>query len=145
MGASVIGVDSGTQGVKVVIVDVDTGRVMGRGQASHISISGLPPEASEQDPAVWIAALENALAAALAGPPSLDPKQVVALSISGQQHGFVPLDEHGRVIRPAKLWNDTATVAETEEIIRALGGPAGVLEKQASPWPSVSPRPRFSG
>ncbi len=133
MGASVIGVDSGTQGVKVVIVDVDTGRVMGRGQASHISISGLPPEASEQDPAVWIAALENALAAALAGPPSLDPKQVVALGVSGQQHGFVPLDEHGRVIRPAKLWNDTATVAETEEIIRALGGPAGVLEKTGLP------------
>jgi xylulokinase len=43
------------------------------------------------------------------------------------------LDEHGRVIRPAKLWNDTATVAETEEIIRALGGPAGVLEKTGLP------------
>jgi len=129
MGAYVIGVDSGTQGVKAVVVEIDTGRIVGRGQAPHASLQGLPPGASEQDPGVWVAALKKALAAAMAGPSSPDPKRIAAIGISGQQHGFVPLDAKGRVIRPAKLWNDTSTVAETEGLIKALGGPDGVREK----------------
>ena len=42
--------------------------------------------------------------------------------VSGQQHGFVPLDREGEVIRPAKLWCDTATAVECEEITEQLGG-----------------------
>ena len=44
--------------------------------------------------------------------------------MSGQQHGFVPLDKAGEVIRPAKLWCDTSTVAECEVITEKLGGPS---------------------
>jgi xylulokinase len=47
---------------------------------------------------------------------------VRAIGVSGQQHGFVPLDEAGEVIRPAKLWCDTSTAAECEEITARLGG-----------------------
>lgn len=121
MASYAVGIDSGTQGTKALVVDAGTGRVLGRGQAPHAMIEGLGPGASEQDPAVWMRALERALAAALKG-AGVDPAKVVALGVSGQQHGFVPLDAGGRVIRPAKLWNDTATIAETDEIIAALGG-----------------------
>ena len=55
-----VGIDSGTQGTKALVVDVDSGRVLGRGQSPHAMIEGLGPGASEQDPAVWIAATENA-------------------------------------------------------------------------------------
>src|SRR5260370_38620657 len=48
--------------------------------------------------------------------------EVVAIGVSGQQHGFVPLDAAGEVIRPAKLWCDTSTIAECEEITELLGG-----------------------
>ena len=41
-----------------------------------------------------------------------------ASAISGQQHGFVPLDRERKVIRPAKLWCDTST-AEECDLIRA--------------------------
>jgi xylulokinase len=116
-----IGVDSGTQGTKVLVVDVRSGRVLGRGKAPHTMIQGLGPGASEQDPAVWIAAAERALAAGLQG-ARIDPAKVVAIGVSGQQHGFVPLDAKGRVIRPAKLWNDTSTIRETDELAAALGG-----------------------
>ena len=44
------------------------------------------------------------------------------LGVSGQQHGFVPLDKNGAVFRPAKLWCDTTTAAECEAITRKLGG-----------------------
>src|SRR6185295_13456221 len=48
--------------------------------------------------------------------------EVKAIGVSGQQHGFVPLDEKGEVIRPAKLWCDTSTAEECEEIMGKLGG-----------------------
>src|SRR5256885_1708742 len=44
------------------------------------------------------------------------------MGVSGQQHGFVALDEQGEVIRPAKLWCDTSTAAECEEIMEKMGG-----------------------
>ena len=34
----------------------------------------------------------------------------------------MPLDKDGEVIRPAKLWCDTSTAAECEEIMAKLGG-----------------------
>ncbi len=123
-----IGVDSGTQSTKVLLLDIETGRVLGRGQAPHAMIAGLEAGASEQDPSVWIEALETALSSALKE-SSIDPGSVRAIGVSGQQHGFVPLGEDNRPIRPAKLWNDTSTVAETEAILQALGGPAAFIEK----------------
>ena len=122
------GIDSGTQGTKALIVDAATGRVVGRGKAPHAMIAGLGPGASEQDPAVWAEAMEKALAAALSE-SRIDPGKVAAIGVSGQQHGFVPLDAKGRVIRPAKLWNDTSTIAETEEFVAALGGRARAIAR----------------
>jgi xylulokinase len=133
MSLYVLGVDSGTQTVKVVVVEVDSGRVVGRGQAPHGRIHGLPPGSSEQDPADWVRALKTAMKEALAEVHLADPNRIVALGVSGQQHGFVPLDNEGRVIRPAKLWNDTSTIAETEEIVSALGGPKPALRKTGLP------------
>src|SRR5205823_11809424 len=50
-----------------------------------------------------------------------------AIGVSGQQHGFVPLDKAGQVIRPAKLWCDTSTAEECEEITASLGGPKATI------------------
>jgi xylulokinase len=72
--------------------------------------------------------MDAALAAALKE-ARIDPGKVVALGVSGQQHGFVPLDAKGRPIRPAKLWNDTSTVGETEAIVAALGGKRAFIER----------------
>jgi xylulokinase len=48
--------------------------------------------------------------------------------VSGQQHGFVPLDREGNVIRPAKLWCDTSTSAECDELTAILGGPKRTIK-----------------
>jgi D-xylulose kinase len=124
----VIGIDSGTQGTKALVVDAGSGRVLGRGRSPHATIGGLGPGASEQDPAVWVSAAGKALRAALKD-AAIDPARVVALGVSGQQHGFVALDAAGRVIRPAKLWNDTSTIEECEEIVAALGGRSGAIAR----------------
>lgn len=124
----VIGVDSGTQSTKVLVVDGRSGRVLGRGQAPHAMITDLPPGHSEQNPSTWVEALRSALAAALKN-AAIDPTRVAAIGVSGQQHGFVPLDQDGAPLRPAKLWNDTSTVAEAEDIAAALGGPVAFRDK----------------
>ncbi len=55
------------------------------------------------------------------------------IGVSGQQHGFVPLDEHGVVIRPAKLWNDTSTAEECRIIMEAVGGVEEVIKLVGNP------------
>ena len=125
-GPLYIGVDSGTQGVKVVVLDGSSGRVIAEATAPHALVE-LDNGRREQEPAWWIEALTSALLKALVA-PGVDRKLVKAIGVSGQQHGFVPLDAAGRVIRPAKLWCDTETSAEAEELTAALGGPDKTVE-----------------
>ncbi|HVP10088.1 MAG TPA: xylulokinase [Phycisphaerae bacterium] len=123
----VIGVDSGTQSTKVVLVDGETGEVVAAASVPHRLIEGLPPGHLEQRAEDWFTALEEALQAALAD-HSADPKHIRAIGVSGQQHGLVALDADGRVIRPAKLWCDTSTAKQCEEIIARVGGLARYIE-----------------
>lgn len=104
----VAGVDSSTQSCKVVICDPASGRIIREGRASH-------PEGSEVDPQAWWDAFLEAVRAA----GGLD--DVRALSVGGQQHGMVCLDERGEVIRPALLWNDTRSAEAARELILERG------------------------
>ena len=119
-----LGVDVGTQGTKALVYDSAAGAVVGRGGKSYGLIEGLAGGACEQDPATWVEAVREAVLEALSG---LDAKAVEGLGISGQQHGFVALDAAHEVIRPAKLWCDTETAPEAEELTRETGvsTPAG--------------------
>jgi len=116
-----LGIDSGTQSTKVVAVDANTGNVLGTGAQAYDLIPNLPPGAKEQHPHTWRDAAAKAIRQALRGAKAV-AADVKGIGVSGQQHGFVPLDEKGEVIRPAKLWCDTSTSVECEEIREALGG-----------------------
>lgn len=115
-----VGVDSGTQGTKTVVVN-DQGRVRGRASTGYGLIEGLPRGHMEQNPETWADAMKRTIRGALKDAKA-DPAKVCAIGVSGQQHGFVPLDEDGAVIRPAKLWNDTSTAEECRMLKEALGG-----------------------
>jgi len=116
-----IGIDSGTQSTKALVVDANTGQVLGSGSVKYDLLPGLPPGAKEQHPATWRKATATAIKAALKQAQA-SAGEVKAIGVSGQQHGFVPLDDAGEVIRPAKLWCDTATSAECGHITAKLGG-----------------------
>ncbi len=105
----VAGIDSSTQSCKVVIRDADTGELVRSGRAPH-------PDGTEVDPAAWWSALVTAVAAA----GGLD--DVAAVSVGGQQHGMVCLDEGGGVVRPALLWNDTRSAQAARDLVDELGG-----------------------
>jgi xylulokinase len=59
---------------------------------------------------------------------------VRGIGVSGQQHGFVPLDAQGDVIRPAKLWCDTSTVAECALLTKKLGGNKSIIRRAGLPF-----------
>lgn len=104
----VAGVDSSTQSCKVVVRDADTGALVRTGKAAH-------PTGTEVDPAAWWEALLAAIDAA----GGLD--DVAAVSVAAQQHGMVVLDDAGRVIRPALLWNDTRSAPAAAALIEEIG------------------------
>jgi xylulokinase len=121
MRTLLLGIDSGTQSTKVVAIDAKNGNVLGTGAQTYELIPNLPPGAKEQHPHTWRDAAAKAIRQALRGAKAV-AAEVKAIGVSGQQHGFVPLDAKGEVIRPAKLWCDTSTAAECEQIMSALGG-----------------------
>jgi len=113
----VAGLDIGTQGVKLVVLDPGQRRVVAtHGQPLEL-VSGADGS-REQHAEWWIAAVRGCFA-------RLDPVlrgRIAAIGVSGQQHGFVPLDAAGRVLAPAKLWCDTSTQSECAQIMAAAGG-----------------------
>ena len=121
-----VGVDCGTQSTKVVILDPDAGQIVAQGQCSHALGEGANGR-REQDPHDWISALEGAFDDALEA-SGIDPQRIVAIGVSGQQHGMVVLDETGVPLHPAKLWCDTETRDHNAALVEALGGEAGCLE-----------------
>ncbi len=121
-----LGIDSGTQSVKAVVLDLETRRVIAEARAPHTLIPGLPVGHLEQHPQEWTQAMDRAIGEALA---QVDRTRVRGIGVSGQQHGFVALDASGQVIRPAKLWCDTSTVAECTILTRKLGGEKAAIRQ----------------
>src|SRR5690606_12223368 len=121
--------DSGTQSTKAVALDLETRQVIAEARAPRQLIAGLPVGHMEQHPQEWTAALDFVISEVVAKIGSEAARRVRGIGVSGQQHGFVPLDEAGEVIRPAKLWCDTSTVAECNLLTKKLGGPKAVIRQ----------------
>jgi len=122
-----IGIDSGTQSTKALVVDGTSGNVLAESAAAYGLIPGLGAGAKEQHPHTWKEATKRSITRALKACKA-KKEEVVGIGVSGQQHGFVPMDKHGEVIRPAKLWCDTSTAKECEEIMERLGGSKATLK-----------------
>jgi len=111
----VIGVDSSTQATKALAVDVETGKVLGQGRASHTVSTGA---ARESSPEQWWEALSEALQ------QTGYADSAAAVAIGGQQHGLVALDGDGRSVHPALLWNDVRSAPNAEALTERLGADA---------------------
>jgi xylulokinase len=122
------GLDVGTQSVKLVVYDADARAVVATyGHALEL-IAG--DDGSREQRAEWWLDAIRACFARLA--PGLRAR-VNALGVSGQQHGFVPVGADGTVLAPAKLWCDTSTQRECDEIMAAAGGAQRCVELAGNP------------
>lgn len=121
------GIDCGTQNTKVVIVDSEQGAIVGEGSAAHRLISDSTGR-REQEANWWIEALIAAFRQAVSQ-AGAKAHEINAIGVSGQQHGFVPLDEQGNVLHAVKLWCDTSTAEENAQLLQQLGGVNGSLQQ----------------
>jgi xylulokinase len=126
----VIGIDVGTGGSRVVVVDTD-GRVKGSATVEHAPFTSPRTAWAEQDPEDWWRASRQAIRDALKA-SGARPSSVRAVGLSGQMHGAVLLDEAGIVVRPAIIWCDQRTAAECQWLNETIG-PARLLELTSNP------------
>ncbi|MEM1332705.1 MAG: xylulokinase [Actinomycetota bacterium] len=126
----VLGVDSSTQSVKVEARRLESGEVVATAVASHPPTT---PPVSEQDPVAWWDALVSAV-----GQLGMLRRDVAAMSVAGQQHGLVLLDEHDAPVRLAKLWNDTTSAPQSERLIDRFGAADWARRVGSIPVPSFT-------
>lgn len=108
-----LGIDLGTSGVKIIILDNNDGLVAEA--SSPLTVSRPAPLWSEQNPSDWWQATQLAIAK-LKKTDAESLKQVKAIGLSGQMHGATLLDNQSQVIRPAILWNDGRSEVQCKEI-----------------------------
>ncbi|NTF43307.1 xylulokinase [Rhizobium rhizogenes] len=119
-----LGLDLGTSGVKAMLIDGNQ-KIIGSAHGD-LDVSRPHPGWSEQDPAHWVRATEEAVA----GLKAAHPKELAAvrgIGLSGQMHGATLLDADDKVLRPCILWNDTrsyheAAALDADPRFRALTG-----------------------
>lgn len=106
-----IGIDLGTSGVKLLLMD-EKGTMKNTAERSyplHFPRSGW----SEQQPQDWWDAVIEGGRVLIDG---FAGSEVAAICCVGQMHGLVALDRAGQVIRPAILWNDDRAAEQAHRL-----------------------------
>ncbi|WP_299597289.1 xylulokinase [uncultured Microbulbifer sp.] len=123
-----LGIDAGTQSLKLLAYDA--------GQKEILHVSAAPLELISRDDGSreqiadwWLHALRQCMNEL----PAEIKKRVRGIGVSGQQHGFVPLNSAGEVIAPVKLWCDTSTIPECDEITARFGGAERCIDAVGNP------------
>jgi len=131
-----IGIDIGTTGVKVVVVDPAAGQIAQVTRANRLA----SPYAgwAEADPAQWLAHVEAALQELA---PALDGRPVAAIAATGMVPAIVAVDAAGSPVRAAILQNDARADAEVEALAAALAGANALAATGSVPsQQSVAPK-----
>ena len=108
-----LGLDLGTSGVKALLIDGDQKTIA----SATVALDVLRPHDgwSEQDPADWIRAAEEAVGRLKASHPA-ELAATGGIGLSGQMHGATLLDAAGAVLRPCILWNDTRSHEQAAQL-----------------------------
>ena len=126
------GIDVSTQSLKIIILDLKDNSVIYNDSVvydddlpKYKTINGTVGDKtqgiSESDPFMWIDALNIVFKRASQENSLLS--NINALSVSGQQHGLVAIDNQGKLTRPtSKLWNDFSTQTECDILTEKIGG-----------------------
>ena len=114
-----LGIDVGTGGTRALIMD-ERGNVVGSASAEHEHFASPRPGWAEQDPHDWWRACGIAVRKALES-SRLRADDIACVGFSGQMHGAVLLDSADEVIRPALIWCDQRSEAQSRELEELFG------------------------
>lgn len=118
-----LGIDLGTQSLKILVYD-PVHRSVVASHAADLDLTSAADGTREQMAHWWVIALHQALSRV----PAEVKAKIVAIAVSGQQHGLVALDATDAVLAPVKLWCDTTAAAECDEVALRFGGAARLRE-----------------
>ena len=113
-----LGIDTSTTGSKALVIN-ERGEVVAVASSPH-TLQTPRPLWSEQDPREWWEAVAVSIRSALEQ-AGISGESISAVGLTGQMHGLVLLDEAGKVLRPAILWNDQRTQSQCDEIHARVG------------------------
>ena len=125
---TVCGIDLGTQSCKIVVYDYLRKTIVAQSQAPVDIIAN--NDGTREQKAEWYDAVVKTCFSKI---DAKVKKTIAAIGVSGQQHGFVPLDEKGKPVYNVKLWCDTSTTAECDEITKKAGGEKQLIAKAGLP------------
>jgi xylulokinase len=120
-----IGIDVGTSGTKVLLVDGE-GNIVARAVEEY-PLHTPKPNWAEQDPADWWRATVKAIRRVIAD-AKVNAAEIKGLGLSGQMHGSVFLDAANQVVRPALLWCDQRTAEQCRWITERVGEKVVIAE-----------------
>jgi xylulokinase len=122
-----LGIDIGTSGVKVVMLD-EAGTVVCEASAP-LETSRPQPLWSEQDPQHWWRATCSAIRQLDAAHRS----RTACIGLAGQMHGATLLGADDKPLRPAILWNDGRSFAECADLESAQPDSRAITGNLAMP------------
>ncbi len=111
-----IGIDLGTSGVKLLLVD-EQGNILKEVSKTYPCIQ-IKENYSEQNPELWYKSTMEALKELV---HQQNKDSIRAISFGGQMHGLVMLDYADNILRPAILWNDSRAIDETNYLNNEIG------------------------
>ncbi len=121
---TVAGIDLGTQSMKVVIYDYEKKEIVEKSSCPMDLIS--EADGTREQKTEWF---DKGLEVCFKNLSAENKKTIEAIGVSGQQHGFVPLDKDGKSVYNIKLWCDTSTAKECDYITQKAGGNEKVVEE----------------
>lgn len=116
---SYLGIDVGTGGTRALVID-SRGSVITSASSEHDNFASPRPGWAEQDPRDWWRACGAAVQKALQT-SNLDAGDIACVGFSGQMHGAVLLDSADEVVRPAIIWCDQRSEAQSRELEDLFG------------------------
>jgi xylulokinase len=125
---TVCGIDLGTQSCKLVVYDYEKKKIIAHSSAPLDIIA--QNDGTREQKTEWY---DAAVKACFDKIDKNIKKTIAAIGVSGQQHGFVPLDDKGKPVYNVKLWCDTSTAKECDELTKAAGGEKKLIEKAGLP------------
>ncbi|MFQ5831989.1 MAG: xylulokinase [Candidatus Thorarchaeota archaeon] len=109
----VLAIDAGTTGVRSIFFRPD-GEVVAKAYQEFESIFPSPSWV-EQDAESWWRATCKTVARCFSS-SKVSPESITGLSVTNQRETVVPVDEKGRPLRPAIVWQDRRTVSQCDWI-----------------------------
>jgi len=114
-----LGIDVGTGGTRALVIDAQ-GNVVASASSEHQHFASPKPGWAEQDPRDWWQACGAAVRKALET-SAIRADDIECVGFSGQMHGAVLLDGADEVVRPALIWCDQRSEAQSVELEKLFG------------------------